>query len=342
MENTVLHVLGFMDVLLFFQGCVKDHRLWVNSSKDEPPYPLIGEPTRTWPNLVLTLKLLLKPLWICTAGINFFFFLLDSTKYKSSCLFPSSQDTLRKEVSQSVGSHSWGHWCANISTKRFTSGSVSAQLVFCHQGVSVKLSYCNLFCSVVEASNSKWLSFKIPPESPTSWLIAAKHEFAPNFCQISSPTTRLYRGFASNAPVLQMSEPWFFPLTQATSSPSASRWATFEMAGAVPPAWEGGRAGIWPVPQTVKGCCCWTSVSHPTPSVSSFSNPTSLSWGWRHLLVRTFGQTVVFHDIKSRPVSWGCTWAATWVFFFFFFFCLKSTVHIFHNQRQLCRNTAVC
>ncbi|KAF1382879.1 hypothetical protein PFLUV_G00148400 [Perca fluviatilis] len=23
-------------------GCVKDHRLWVNSSKDEPPYPLIG------------------------------------------------------------------------------------------------------------------------------------------------------------------------------------------------------------------------------------------------------------------------------------------------------------
>lgn len=210
MENTVLHVLDFMDVLLFFQGCVKDHRLWVNSSKDEPPYPLIGEPTRTWPNLVLTLKLLLKPLWICTAGINFFFFLLGSTKYKSSCLFPSSQDTLRKEVSQSVGSHSWGHWCANISTKRFTSGSVSAQLVFCHQGVSVKLSYCNLFCSVVEASNSKWLSFKIPPESPTSWLIAAKHEFAPNFCQISSPTTRLYRGFASNAPVLQMSEPWFF------------------------------------------------------------------------------------------------------------------------------------
>lgn len=27
------------------QGCVKEHRLWVSSSKDEPPYPLMGEPT---------------------------------------------------------------------------------------------------------------------------------------------------------------------------------------------------------------------------------------------------------------------------------------------------------
>lgn len=245
----------------------------------------------------------------------FFFFLLDSTKYKSSCLFPSSQDTLWKEVSQSVGSHSWGHWCANISTKRFTSGSVSAQLVFCHQGVSVKLSYCNLFCSVVEASNSKWLSFKIPPKVPPHDSSLPNTNSA--LISVRFPPRR--RVFNGDSPQMRLSCKCLnldFPLTQATSSPSASRWATFEMVGAVPPDWEGGRAGIWPVPQTVQGCCCWTSVSHPTPSVSSFSNPTSLSWDWRHLLVRTFGQTVVFHDIKSRPVSWGCTWAATWFFFF--------------------------
>uniref|UniRef100_A0A665V2V4 Rho GTPase-activating protein 20 n=1 Tax=Echeneis naucrates TaxID=173247 RepID=A0A665V2V4_ECHNA len=32
------------NIILFFsaQGCVKDHRLWVSSSKDDPPYPLIG------------------------------------------------------------------------------------------------------------------------------------------------------------------------------------------------------------------------------------------------------------------------------------------------------------
>uniref|UniRef100_A0A8D0CW34 Rho GTPase-activating protein 20 n=1 Tax=Sander lucioperca TaxID=283035 RepID=A0A8D0CW34_SANLU len=37
-------LLNLLNLILIFsvQGCVKDHRLWVNSSKDDPPYPLIG------------------------------------------------------------------------------------------------------------------------------------------------------------------------------------------------------------------------------------------------------------------------------------------------------------
>lgn len=50
--------------LSFFplQGCVKDHRLWVSSSKDDPPYPLIGEPTFQRHHV--------KPFWTLWGPIN--------------------------------------------------------------------------------------------------------------------------------------------------------------------------------------------------------------------------------------------------------------------------------
>lgn len=39
--------MNLLNLILFcsVQGCVKDHRLWVSSCKDDPPYPLIGELT---------------------------------------------------------------------------------------------------------------------------------------------------------------------------------------------------------------------------------------------------------------------------------------------------------
>lgn len=159
--------LGFTDVLLFSRVVSKTTGCgWTPVRTNLRTLSLVSPPEPD-PTLYPTSQLLFKPLWISTAGNDFsflFFPFFCWIQLNTKALVYSPHLRIfceKKSVSQLVATV--GVTSVQTSAqKRLTSGSVSAQLVFCHQGVSVKLSYCNLFCSVVEASNSKWLSLKSP------------------------------------------------------------------------------------------------------------------------------------------------------------------------------------